>query len=53
MIPTQLAEQLSTAHARWDGRGPSDDDRLESARRRPSLYKLTFRWRCGDLVSTL
>ena len=53
MIPTQLVEQLSTAVARWDGRAPSDDDTLEGARRRPSRYKLTFRWRCGDLVSAL
>ena len=30
MIPAQLIEQLSTALAQWDGRGPSDDDTLES-----------------------
>ena len=30
MIPAQLVEPLSTALARWDGRGPSDDDTLES-----------------------
>jgi hypothetical protein len=30
MIPAQSVEQLSTALARWDGRGPSDDDTLES-----------------------
>jgi hypothetical protein len=47
MIPKQSAEQLSTVLARWDGREPSDDDTLESTRRRPSLYRLTFRWRCG------
>ena len=30
MIPAQLVEQSSAALARWDGRGPSDDDTLES-----------------------
>src|SRR4029077_8201761 len=30
MIPAQLVEQLSTALARGDGRGPSDDDTLEA-----------------------
>lgn len=25
MIPANLIEQLSTALARWDGRGPTDD----------------------------
>ena len=30
MIPAQWVEQVSTARARWDGRGPSDDDTLES-----------------------
>jgi len=29
MIPAQLVEQLSTAHARCDGRAPSDDDTLK------------------------
>ena len=32
MIPVQLVEQLSTALARWDGRGPSDDDTLEAGK---------------------
>ena len=32
MIPAQLVEQLSTALARWDGRGPSDDDTLETGK---------------------
>lgn len=30
MIPAHLVEQLSTALARWDGRGPTDDDTLEA-----------------------
>ena len=30
MIPAQLVKQLSTALARWDGRGPSDDDTREA-----------------------
>jgi hypothetical protein len=30
MIPAQLIEQLSTALARWDGRGPSDNNTLEA-----------------------
>ena len=32
MIPAQLVEQLSTALARWDGDGPSDDDTLEAGK---------------------
>jgi hypothetical protein len=32
MIPAQLLEQLSTALARWDGRGPTDDDTLEAGK---------------------
>ena len=32
MILAQLVEQLSTALARWDGRGPSDDDTLEAVK---------------------
>jgi DNA invertase Pin-like site-specific DNA recombinase len=32
MIPAQLVEQSSTALARWDGRGPSDDDTLEAGK---------------------
>ena len=32
MIPAQLVEQSSAALARWDGRGPSDDDTLEAGR---------------------
>lgn len=28
MIPTHLVEQLSTALARWGGRGPTEDDTL-------------------------
>ena len=32
MIPVQLVEQLSTALARRDGRGPSDDDTPEAGR---------------------
>ena len=30
IIPAQLVEQLSTALARWDGRGPSDNNTLEA-----------------------
>ena len=32
MIPAQLVEQSSTALARWDGRGLSDDDTLEAGK---------------------
>ena len=31
MIPAHLVEQLSTALARWDGRGPTEDDTLETS----------------------
>ena len=32
MIPVHLVEQLSTALARWDKRGPTEDDTLEHRR---------------------
>jgi hypothetical protein len=32
MIPAQFLEQVSTALAWWDGRGPSDDDTLEAGK---------------------
>lgn len=32
MIPANLAEQLSTALARWDGRGPTENDTLEAGK---------------------
>lgn len=33
MIPTQLVEQVSTALARWDGRGPTDNDTREAGKK--------------------
>ena len=32
MIPAQLVEQLSTALARGDGRGPSDNNTVEAGK---------------------
>jgi hypothetical protein len=31
-IPAQLFEQLSAALARWDGRGPSEDETLRAGK---------------------
>ena len=54
MIPAQLIEQLSTALAQWDGRGPSDDDTLEADTALADGHRGTSRpsggW-CGDLLS--
>ncbi len=32
MIPAKLVEELATALARWDGRGPTEDDTLEAGK---------------------
>jgi hypothetical protein len=41
MIPAQLVEQLSTAPARWDRRGPSDYDTLEAGKALPGGHRGT------------
>jgi hypothetical protein len=39
IIPAQLVEQLSTALARWDGRGPSDYDTLKAGKALPDGHR--------------
>ncbi|WP_255396767.1 hypothetical protein [Mycobacterium sp. 852002-51613_SCH5001154] len=33
MLAAQLVEKLSTALARWDGRGPTEDDMLHAGKK--------------------
>jgi hypothetical protein len=44
VIPAQLVEQLSTALARWDGRGPTDEDTLESGKALASAAMAVLTW---------
>jgi len=44
MIPAQLVEQLSTALARWDGRGPTEDDTLEAGKELASAAMAVLTW---------
>jgi hypothetical protein len=44
MIPVNLIEQLSTALARWDGRGPTDDDTLEAGKALSSAAMAVLVW---------
>lgn len=44
MIPAQLVEQLSAALARWDGRGPADDDTLEAGKELASAAMAVLAW---------
>jgi hypothetical protein len=43
-IPAQLVEQLSIAVARWDGRGPSDDQTLEAGKALASAATAVLTW---------
>ena len=44
MIPARLIEQLSTALARWDGRGPTEDDTLETGKALASAAMAVLVW---------
>jgi hypothetical protein len=44
MIPAQLVEQLSTALARWDGRGPTEDDMLHAGKELASAATALLTW---------
>lgn len=44
MIPAHLVEQLSTALARWGGRGPTDDDTLEAGKALASAAMEVLIW---------
>ncbi len=44
MIPLQLVEQLSTAVARWDGRGPTEDDMLHAGKELASAAMAVLTW---------
>jgi hypothetical protein len=43
-IPPQLVERLSTALARWDGRGPSEDDMLDAGKALASAAMAVLTW---------
>lgn len=32
VLPARLVEQMAVALARWDGRGPTEDDTLEAGK---------------------
>lgn len=44
MIPAHLVEQLSTALARWDGRGPADADTLDAGKALASAAMAVLTW---------
>lgn len=44
MIPTNLIEQLSTALARWDGRGPTEDEMLHAGAALASAAMAVLVW---------
>lgn len=44
MIPVQMVEQLSTALARWDGRGPTEDDMLHAGKELASAAMAVLTW---------
>lgn len=44
MIPAQLVEQLLTALARWEGRGPTEDDMLHAGKELASAAMAVLTW---------
>jgi hypothetical protein len=44
MIPTRLLEQLSTALAQWDGRGPTEGDMLHAGKELASAAMAVLTW---------
>lgn len=44
MIPADLIEQLTTSLARWEGRGPSDDDTYHAGKEMASAVMTTLAW---------
>lgn len=44
MFPAQLVEKLSTALARWDGRGPTEDDMLHAGKEPTSAATAVLTW---------
>lgn len=44
MIPASLVEQLSTALARWDGRGPTESEALEAGKALASAAMAVLTW---------
>jgi hypothetical protein len=44
MIPANLVEQLSTALARWDGRGPTEDDNLRAGKELARAAMAVLTW---------
>jgi hypothetical protein len=48
VIPAQLVERLSTALARWDGRGPSSDEELEAGKAMASSIMALLVWNTNN-----
>ncbi len=44
MIPAHVVEQLATALARWDGRGPTDEDMLQAGKELASAAMAVLTW---------
>lgn len=44
MIPAHLVAQLSTALARWDGRGPTEDDMLHAGKELAHAAMAVLTW---------
>jgi hypothetical protein len=44
MLPTNLLEQLSTALARWDGRGSSNDETLRTGKELAAAVMSVLIW---------
>ncbi|WP_176217666.1 hypothetical protein [Mycobacterium avium] len=44
MLSADILEKLITALARWDGRGPTEDDMLEAGREMASAIMATLAW---------
>jgi hypothetical protein len=44
VIPADILEKLTTSLARWDGRGPSDDDTLHAGQEMASAVMALLVW---------
>lgn len=44
MIPTDILERLTTSLARWDGRGPSEDDTFDAGKEMASAIMALLTW---------
>lgn len=44
MLPAGLVEQMAVALARWDGRGPTEDDTLEAGKALATAVMAVLVW---------